>query len=803
MKKSLKIVAAGLSAAMVVPMVTACYNSSGNVEVINDDDPWYNIEMITIDPGVDKAEFEYVGNTFVAELEDYYVYTMEGIRLLPSDFNWDTDDYMDYVVQDLDFYDKEGNLTTVISISDYLDECDLGEYVVVDNITQVGDELRVGILSYDMNTGAQTNYRTTFDPETLSFGEPEELENLEFTERLAEENASEESSHVIGEYTIRKFWVSGDEPSYVLEVIDANDNVNEFDFRELFSTQPVYDIPSIVDLGNDKALICANYNGEDLFFLLDFAAMEVTDVTDSMSWFDCDSNSIYQVDGMGAVVMDRSGLSTIDYDAQTITPAFQYSYSNVNVNDITMFSPISVTEDRAVFTGDVTPPDSSYGDSTTMIYIFTKADSNPNAGKTILELAVIDQYSPALCSAVCLFNESNEDYFIRYNDSYMIENEIDDVDSDDEDDYSLASDQATASLGNRLTVDLMSGDGPDLIVNGATFGMLNDDDYLLDLSSFISENCGADSYYTNIFDAGRTGEALYQLPLSFAIQGIATSPENIEDGQIGFTFEQYQAFVEGPCNGANPIQGGKLSLFIEALNCMQDLVITDGQVDYDTEAFRALAEYVSEYVTEDLSLNDEDDDYSDMGYSDENSAANMAYIGDVVGYYERVASHEFTLLGIPSYDGRGPIIVGTDSIAVSANSASEEGCLEFITLLLGEQVQGYFGMHYGLPVNRAAFTEVGHKFIETRQAEIEQLLRLYDEDLLRMYGYNTDAMSEDNLGELEAIIENLSSWYSNDGAINAIIREEMPAFFEGQKTLDQVIPVLEDRVQTVLNERLG
>ena len=802
MKRSLKVAAAGLSAVMLVPMITGCYKTSSDADVISEDDPWYNLEMITIDPGIDKTEYEYVGNRFIAEMGDYYVYMMEGIKLLPADFDYNTDDYMDYVVQDIDVYDLQGNLVSVVSVSDYLAECDLGEYVVVNDVTKVGEELRVDILSYNMTTGAQTNYRTLFDFDTLTFGEPEPVEEFEYTERLADEDASEESSHIIGEYTIRKFWVSGDAPSYVLEVIDADDNVTEFDFRDLFPTQPVFDIPSIVDLGNDKALICANYNGEDLFYLLDFAAMEVTNVTDNMSWFNCDSDNIYQVDGMGAVVMDRLGLSTINYDAQTVEPSFQYSYSNVNVNDITMFTPISVSEDRAVFTGDVTPPDAAYGDSTTMIYIFTKADTNPNVGKTILELAVIDDYSPALCSAVCLFNESNENYFIRYNDSYMIENEVDNTNSDNEDDGSLAIDQASANLGNRLTVDLMSGEGPDLIVNGATFGMLNDDDYLLDLSSFISENCGADSYYTNIFDAARTEEALYQLPLSFSIQGIATSPDNVEDGQVGLTFEQYQALVEGPCNGTSPIQGGRLSLFIEALNCMQDLVIADGQVNYDCDAFRALAEYVNEYITEDLTLND-DDYYSDMGFDTSDEGARMAYINDVIGYYDAVASNDYVLLGIPSYDGRGPIIFGTDSIAVSANSASEEGCLEFLSLLLDEQVQEYYGMNGGLPVNRAAFTSVGHKFIEQRQAEIEQLLRFYDEDLLRMYGYSTDAMSDDNLAELEQIILGLSGWYSNDGAINAIIREEMPAYFEGQKTLDQVIPVLEDRVQTVLNERLG
>ena len=34
-----------------------------------------------------------------------------------------------------------------------------------------------------------------------------------------------------------------------------------------------------------------------------------------------------------------------------------------------------------------------------------------------------------------------------------------------------------------------------------------------------------------------------------------------------------------------------------------------------------------------------------------------------------------------------------------------------------------------------------------------------------------------------------------------ILIEEMPAYFAGQKTLDQVIPVMQNRIQKVLDER--
>ena len=42
---------------------------------------------------------------------------------------------------------------------------------------------------------------------------------------------------------------------------------------------------------------------------------------------------------------------------------------------------------------------------------------------------------------------------------------------------------------------------------------------------------------------------------------------------------------------------------------------------------------------------------------------------------------------------------------------------------------------------------------------------------------------------------------SDDASISIILIEEMPAYFLGQKDLDAVIKIAQDRIQKVLNER--
>ena len=61
--------------------------------------------------------------------------------------------------------------------------------------------------------------------------------------------------------------------------------------------------------------------------------------------------------------------------------------------------------------------------------------------------------------------------------------------------------------------------------------------------------------------------------------------------------------------------------------------------------------------------------------------------------------------------------------------------------------------------------------------------------------------TSDDIDNLENIIMSCSKIDSADSAINAILLEEMPAYFLGQKELDSVVTIIQDRAQKVLDER--
>lgn len=790
-----KIIASALVLALAVPALTAC-SKKGSSDVISADDPWFDLNAVTIEEDFDPEVYEIAYMDYVGVCDQGYIYSAYAVKLIPDGFDIESD-YADLIEQYLYIYNDQGEKTATIDISAYLRDSDLGEYTSMDGVVKLNDVWYVKISSYDINTYESVNYRVPVDLESGEFGEAQLLEAPdEITAALAE-GASEESEHIVGDYQIRKFWMYAESgASYILMITDAEGNVTVLDLRDIFPNEVIYDISNFVDIGNNRALVCANDYNKDKYFVIDFTTMTIDLFDEDMSWLSIDSRGIYSVEGIGSAIIDQDGVYAIDFENRTTTPLILFDDTNVNRCDVGNFTPVVITEDECIFTGVPNTPDvgaSSFINARAGIYTFTRADSNPNAGKTVVTVASVEAFTYPVCNAVCEFNDTSSEYFIKLDSKYSIDKHSSEINS--EEDYQAARDRVSADLSNQLAIDLMAGEGPDVIINGASLNMLNSSDYLLDLAPYIQENCGSDNYFTNIFDACSDGEALYQAPLSFSVIGIATSEDNVEEGQIGFTFEQYQEFVSGPCNGVSPFSGTRIDIFIRLVDCMYDSFIEDGTVNFDTEEFRALAQFTADTINDDLTVD------SDEGYYEEDSdVASIAYIDSITSYFQNVINKDFVLLGLPSYDGRGPVIYDVSSVAVSAQTDYQDACYEFVSMLLSDSCQETFGL-YSTPVNRTAFNAIAEKYIEANNTEVSLMLRLYDEAMLTMLGYSVRTMDESDIPVFEQFVSGITDMYVNDGSINSIIREEMPSFFEGQKTLEQILPVLTDRVSTVLNER--
>ena len=140
------------------------------------------------------------------------------------------------------------------------------------------------------------------------------------------------------------------------------------------------------------------------------------------------------------------------------------------------------------------------------------------------------------------------------------------------------------------------------------------------------------------------------------------------------------------------------------------------------------------------------------------------------------------------------------SVAVSAQAENIDACGEFIKILLSDEVQLELAMNDDFVLSRDAFRQGAAKAVEYYNGDGGYDIFGYDE-LTGRPANNGMVFSDKNITDMENNIQNCSRIYAPDATINLILIEEMPAYFMGQKSLEDVIAIAQDRVQKVLAER--
>ena len=240
-------------------------------------------------------------------------------------------------------------------------------------------------------------------------------------------------------------------------------------------------------------------------------------------------------------------------------------------------------------------------------------------------------------------------------------------------------------------------------------------------------------------------------------------------------------------NGKDVIGDGQAVYFARLFSAERDLFIKGGKVDFTTPEFKELARYVKDNAPQNSRAFGEVVNDSTIAEQEGRCAIYNSCLS-ISSYFSNTAtlSGATAVLGIPSSDGRGPLFSPRRSVAVSAQAKNIAACAEFVKMLLSDDVQMSFAMCDGLTVNREALKQAAKTAVDYYNAGSNGTRKKY---------------SEETVNDLEKVILNCSRMNSVDSEINLILIEEMPAYFLGQKDLDDVIKIAQDRVQKVLGER--
>ncbi|MCR5528211.1 MAG: hypothetical protein K6F49_03235 [Saccharofermentans sp.] len=786
MRGTRKSIAATLAISFILSAAVGCTlfkpKSSGEGETISADTPWYECESVECARDYEDISCPSVFQDVIGKTDEGYIYRIQGFY----------GEYQSEQIYDLALYSESGEKVSSIDLISSFNTCFpeegnvknyssiFGDMYVEDNrvkmVRQSNVDNHIKIYDIDIRSGNITLEHSC---------ETSENWDWYFTNYI----------YRCGEYLV------GISVGYPLKflIIDPNS-----DIAEVYSTENETrrDIPLYTTIAlaiSDHEVLFGDYSNYSIWsFDLESQSLNKIEADDpAYEWI---YPYIYQnvrernraITGFDGAVYFLSLTELVKMNPDTKEIELITKTENIDIN-LNLLAPngrytcniAEASNDQIVFC--INRFNSGF-----TVYKASLADQNPNAGKIVI---TTDGTDPSVYDAIYLFNRTDDDYFVR-----MVPYKYDDL----SDSYYTDSDSFTyetayyymADSGNQMMVDLIAGDCPDVVFYASWYSQLNNKNCMYDLTELYNASDLSNSVFDNIVSACKTNDGLFCFPLYYTICGITVDQRSYDYNGYGMTFDDYYDFTYGYCNGTN-ILGMNQSQFMDI--CLQnslDLYLTSDTIDLDNEYFRNIAEYTS--------VNISNSDLDTYLTSTSQYSTNITSHGQWIDYLNsnHIPVGEARIVGYPSPDGRGLAANICTGASITQGCSCPEGAWRFICLLcntdiqklecLPEDIRWDPGRYF--PINRSAFDMVAVDFVDrynTEKREYYENMGIHDVPVIEL----------EEVEILEDAAASIDHIMASDSDIELIIYEEMQAYYAGDKTLDEVIAIINDRVRIAMSER--
>lgn len=557
----------------------------------------------------------------------------------------------------------------------------------------------------------------------------------------------------------------------------------------------------ILCAGNNKVIVwgstSSNYNfGQIRYCLVDLETGKIS-ALDEMEYINIPLRNLTYCNGNLVTVTD-GGVYNIDVEGGTCKMALSFNCSVCN-RYLASKSELKYADDNTfLFSYSL-----GYAGANRIpfaICTFTKSSEYPAAGRNILTVASTEDLDYSISEAIMRFNSESDTSFMLFDNRYKTNSEIDYTNTDNTDQAALKNLNSYAAVSDRLTMDILAGEGPDIFITNGANEQLSKKDYFIDLSDYLKNESGVSEadYFTNAIEASKFNGSLYQLPIGFYV-GCILAPSDAFGSKNGLTFEEYIQMVKTVCNGTDPLYDHQLAfsrteVATKLFANTSEKYIKDGKIDVNNNDFKAILDYCKELPAKGYyEGKDVDQEWEDLMTAKENMRVQPTV---VYGFYEYEAFAEkfkgAVICGYPSVDGR-PATIGSDmAVSISSHTSDESSCKKFLSILLSEDIQKTLFMN--IPINKKCARDIALLEIEEHNGSVDA----NEGNKFAKAGKKLDTALADKYIEQLSTATTSSFVYHS---ISLIIYEEIPAYFEGQKSFEDVAKVINDRAQKVLDER--
>ena len=406
------------------------------------------------------------------------------------------------------------------------------------------------------------------------------------------------------------------------------------------------------------------------------------------------------------------------------------------------------------------------------------------------------------------FNRSNDKYRIEVRDYSEYNNEKDGWDAGQ----------------TKLNTEIMAGNIPDILcLNNLNYTQLASKGILEDLYPYIDadKELNRSDFFPNVLQAMEVNGKLCCTVAGFYINSAIGSSRIVGDTP-GWTYDELEEALASMPEGCDVFD--RYVTRYDILNTCLALDMADfvdwgtGKCSFDSEQFTDLLEFAAKFPAEfdwenyDYSMEQSTEDRLSQGKQLLVQTAAFSIEDIFYNNYTQFLGGEITYIGYPTMHGTGNMIsFDSSGYAMSSKSEHKDAVWEFLRVFFTEEYQS---KGYMLPSRIDVFDSKAEKAMTVEYQKDENNNYLLDEagekmPIARYSMWNERtgqveelyALTQEQVDQIRELIETTTKVADYDQSIMGIVGEQAEAFFQGQKSAQDVAKLIQSKANIYVNEQ--
>lgn len=414
--------------------------------------------------------------------------------------------------------------------------------------------------------------------------------------------------------------------------------------------------------------------------------------------------------------------------------------------------------------------------------------SNEASQKEVLTIAVSEE-SSLLKEAVTAFNKSSEQYKVVVKV------------------YEKEGGNVPSAL---LQAEIAAGNAPDVVaVDAIDFDAMVNMGMLHDLSDFLEGDpeLSKDGFVGRSLEIYERNDKVYAIPRSLLLTAM-TGKKKLLEGRESWDFQEFEEYVHSFSKEGEVSLGLSKSQLLQYILEQHVSSFVDWEnrtCSFESDDFKELLKFVQTYSNGESPGEASDlERYVDMLHSDE-IILYLSAISEPYDYqFSRILwGEDVAYIGFPSASGTGIRLAdaseATDAYAILETSAHKAEMWEILKYVLTNPRLA----ESGLPAYQPLFDKACENAMEKNLVQSGDDVMVEEPKLeveLSGMKFTIYAATEEEISLIRGLLERAEPVKTSSPVIMNVIQEEVQGYFDGQKSVDEVVRIIQNKVSVYLSQ---